>query len=76
MQSPSASRSQPKIVAPVDVDVKVTVWPVRGEAGEYVNEASGIAAAGPARARDVMKTAAKTKRLTPQIVPARSWPCR
>jgi hypothetical protein len=75
-QSPSASRSQAKIDASVEVDVNVTVWPVSGEAGEVVKEACGIAAAGPARARDATKTAATARRLTPQIVPARSSPCR
>ena len=40
-QSPSPSRSQPSVVAPVDVEVNVTVSPVSGPVGEYVNEATG-----------------------------------
>jgi hypothetical protein len=36
------------MVAPVDVDVNVTVCPVNGSGGEYVNEATGAADAGAA----------------------------
>jgi len=34
------------LVAPVDVDVNVIVWPVNGCAGEYVNDGTGTAQAG------------------------------
>jgi hypothetical protein len=33
MQSPSPSKSHRKVVAPDEVDVKVTVWNVSGELG-------------------------------------------
>jgi hypothetical protein len=33
MQSPSPSKSHPNVVALVEVDVKVTVWNVSGDAG-------------------------------------------
>ena len=33
---------------PVEVELKLTSWPVRGEAGEYVNDATGACAAAEA----------------------------
>ena len=33
---------------PVEVELKLTSWPVRGETGEYVNDAAGACAAAEA----------------------------
>ena len=55
-QASSPSRSQARLViVPVEVELKLTACPVRGEAGEYVKEADGRLR--PGRGREDERTA-------------------